>query len=91
MALPALFNLKCEYSTLCKSLIGLDIPLITINETKGRYNAPYIIINARTHPGETSASWVLDGFLEELSNSRYLQKLIVDTGLVIKVIPMLNA
>lgn len=67
------------------------MPLITVNETENNpKHTRYIILNARTHPGETSSSWVLDGMMEELVSSPTLHKIIQDSNIVLKIVPMLN-
>lgn len=50
----------------------------------------YIIINARTHAGETSSSWVLDGLLQRLLTDDSIKKWINDNNICFKIIPMLN-
>jgi len=61
-------------SILTKSMCGLDVQLITIshklsNVINKEKKKRIIIINTRTHPGETSSSWVLDGVLMEISQN----------------------
>lgn len=75
---------------LCKTLTGLDVPLITVNELATARPHRYIIINARTHPGESSASWVADGLLAHLAASALLHQLLAEFAVVLKVVPMLN-
>ena len=68
--LIAFILLATGSSILTKSLGGLDVLLLTINikniSKSNLKKRKYIIINARTHPGETSSSWVLDGVLDSL-------------------------
>jgi murein tripeptide amidase MpaA len=50
----------------------------------------FIIINARSHSGETSGSWVLDGFLEALSVDREMQEWMIKLNICFRIVPMLN-
>lgn len=48
-----------------------------------------IFLTSRIHPGESNASWVMDGTLEALlSNNPYVASLRDDY--VFKIVPMLN-
>lgn len=55
-------------------MCGLDLPLITIEHKMSKLvheqSKKVVIINARTHSGEAASSWVLDGLLMEISQSR---------------------
>jgi predicted deacylase len=75
---------------LCKTLTGLEVPLITVNHHATSKPHRYIIINARTHPGESSSSWVVDGLLSHLAASSLLHQLLAEFAVVLKVVPMLN-
>lgn len=80
-----------KQETLCKTLTGLSVPIITINGAAAHSpNHSYIIINARTHPGESSGSWVLDGLLQAIANSPLLQDILCEFAVVLKIVPMLN-
>ena len=95
-------------STLCKSLSGLEVPLLTISS---RINSrtfevideneftsetlplnkykKYIIVCSRVHPGETIASFIMQGFLNFItSNEPFAVEL--RKRIVFKVIPMTN-
>ena len=50
----------------------------------------FIIINTRTHSGETSSSWVLDGLLMEVAECRELEEWLLAENIVLKIVPMLN-
>jgi cytosolic carboxypeptidase protein 2/3 len=90
MNFPAVSRVEVRQEVLCKTLTGLEVPLITVNGPAASKPHRYIIINARTHPGESSASWVLDGLLRELSSSSILQGLLLEFRIVVKIVPMLN-
>ena len=51
---------------------------------------PYIIINARIHPGESNSSWVMHGIFQffENSNNQIVNKILENVNLIL--IPMLN-
>jgi hypothetical protein len=54
-------------------MCGLDLNLITIQHKLSKMihkdkKKKFIIINTRTHSGETSSSWVLDGFLQGIGH-----------------------
>ncbi len=87
------------HQTLCCSLKGNDLPLLTITGSggggesiKGRH---YVLLSGRVHPSESNSSWILKGFLDyllhrsadpELETLR--RKLL--RNYVFKVLPMLN-
>lgn len=98
---------------MCKSLSGLNVPLLTITsrvrsdrdytkikldefeDKESRISLPqnkkkkYIIISGRVHPGETPASWMMQGFLNYLCSDSYQSKQL-RKRIVFKIIPMLN-
>ena len=69
-----------DLSILTKSMCGLEVQLLTIkhklsniiNKDKDK-KKKIIIINTRTHSGEASSSWVLDGMLMEICQSSSLE------------------
>lgn len=73
---PASQRVEIRQESLCRTLTGLEVPLITINGAAVSKPHRYIIINARTHPGESSSSWVADGILREITASGVLQGLL---------------
>lgn len=82
---------------LCRSLGGLNIPLITVaddlNEdvdSKTRnLKKKCIVLAARVHPGESNSSFLMEGFLTFLlSNNKYARHL--RSNIIFKIVPMLN-
>ena len=80
-------------SLLCKTIAGNNCDLLTItapakseNELKSRVA---IVFTARVHPGETNASWIMQGILDFLTSdspeANQLRALYV-----FKIVPMLN-
>ena len=81
---------------LCYTRIGNVCELLTITDLSLSAAAavpvasrPIIVLSSRVHPGETNASWALDGLLTFLTSSApqavHLRQLAV-----FKVVPMLN-
>ena len=101
-------------TTFCKTLSGVNVPLLTITsrvrsdpdynkikleefeDKESRISLPlnkkkkYIIITGRVHPGETPASYVLNGILNFILNEKSEQAKILRDRFVFKVIPILN-
>lgn len=60
----------CKVRVLCHSLAGNAVYILTItSESTSRREAAHkkaVVVTARVHPGETNASWVMEGFLDFL-------------------------
>ena len=58
----------CQRSSLCKTIAGNNVQLLTITEEHPfqKIKKGYIIITARIHPGESVSSYVCNGILEFL-------------------------
>lgn len=91
--------------TLCVTPGGLPVPLLTVTALRRRnggeaYTAeeirrrPIALLVARVHPGETNASWVMQGLLDALlcpsAATAALAATLCETY-VFKIVPMLNA
>ncbi|OAD52362.1 Cytosolic carboxypeptidase 1, partial [Eufriesea mexicana] len=86
-------NTYFKAETLCETLNGNDNPLLTITSMDSKsnpiQNRKVIFLTSRVHPGESNASWVMDGTLEALlGNNAYAAGLRDDY--VFKIVPMLN-
>ena len=55
-----------------------------------KFDKPTVFISSRVHPGETPASFVLDGIWKFLTNEKSEQARILRERFVFKVVPMLN-
>eukprot|EP00118_Oscarella_pearsei_P011888 m.83416 g.83416 ORF g.83416 m.83416 type:complete len:982 (+) comp36345_c0_seq6:123-3068(+) len=74
---------------LCYTLSGNKCDLLTITAAGDITDRQYIFLSSRVHPGESNASWAMEGVLDFLLSSHpeaasLLQKFIF------KIIPMLN-
>ena len=50
--------MKFFVKTLCHTLSGVEVPVLTITEDIN-INKPLIIMSGRIHPGESNGSWVM--------------------------------
>lgn len=80
-----------ETQTLCKSLSGLIVPLITItNFSDSNFeNKKMIFIQGRVHPGETNSSWVIHGLIRALLMNNHLARTLRSL-FIFQIIPMIN-
>lgn len=81
--------------TLCCSLKGNDLPLMTITSSQNVTRKHYVLLSARVHPSESNSSWILKGFVDFLlhrSSDEALEGLRkrLLSCYVFKIIPMLN-
>ena len=78
---------------LCKSVLGNRCDLLTITgpalDSHESRNRKAIVISARVHPGETNASFMMQGVIDflisDITEARILRQLFV-----FKIVPMLN-
>ncbi|KAM4899270.1 cytosolic carboxypeptidase 2 [Sylvia borin] len=79
----------CRVQALCRSLAGNTVYLLTITSPGGTAGKRVVVASARVHPGESSGSWAMRGFLDFLlsahEDAQLLRRLFV-----FKVVPMLN-
>lgn len=88
----AKYGSNAHYSsqTLCKSLSGLSIPVLTItDETLDSSLKALVVVCARIHPGETNSSYVAEGLIKYLCCEEETAKEL-RRKLVFKIIPMMN-
>ncbi|XP_043829299.1 cytosolic carboxypeptidase 2 isoform X8 [Dromiciops gliroides] len=83
----------CKLRTLCRSLAGNTVYLLTItNPSKNSEIAAAkkaVILSARVHPGESNGSWMMKGFLDFILGDSPDAHLLRDI-FIFKVVPMLN-
>uniref|UniRef100_A0A2K5ECX2 Cytosolic carboxypeptidase 2 n=1 Tax=Aotus nancymaae TaxID=37293 RepID=A0A2K5ECX2_AOTNA len=83
----------CKLRTLCRSLAGNTVYLLTItNPSQTPQEAAAkkaVVLSARVHPGESNGSWVMKGFLDFILSNSPDAQLLRDI-FVFKVLPMLN-
>lgn len=80
-------------TNLCKSLAGNDIDMLIItNFTSDPTDIALrkaVILTSRVHPGETNATWVMNGVIDFLVSENDDAKTLRNT-FVFKIVPMLN-
>ena len=78
---------------LCRSLSGLPVPLLTITDFQSTADEikkrRYVVLSARVHPGESPASFMIDGVIDLLLGDTSLARALRHLA-VFKIIPMLN-
>ncbi|XP_057693932.1 cytosolic carboxypeptidase 2 [Corythoichthys intestinalis] len=84
----------CTVRVLCYSLAGNAVYVLTVTSRAGDREEESktkraVVVTARVHPGETNASWLMEGFLDFLLGDSDDAQLLRDT-FVFKVVPMLN-
>ncbi|XP_023612360.1 cytosolic carboxypeptidase 2 isoform X2 [Myotis lucifugus] len=83
----------CKLRTLCRSLAGNTVYLLTITNpsrtTQEAAAKKAVVLSARVHPGESNGSWIMKGFLDFILSNSPDAELLRDI-FVFKVIPMLN-
>lgn len=78
---------------LCKSLAGNDVDMLIVTNFASIPEEiavrKAIILTSRVHPGESNASWMMQGVIEFLVSDDDKAQYLRDTY-VFKIIPMLN-
>jgi len=84
---------RLRRKVLCRTLAGNNCEIVTITsfdsdpeEIKKRRG---IFLSARVHPGESNASWVMQGVLDYLLGQTHTAKVLRD-NFIFKIVPMLN-
>jgi hypothetical protein len=76
--------------TLCNSLSGLEVPLVTITDPRFPSACKQsLLIVGRVHPGETVASLVIEGLMRFLCSSDP-EAVVLRQRLEVIIVPMLN-
>lgn len=88
---PRTLLYRCE--SLCDTLNNNEVPVITITACDNVNNRiedrQLILLTSRVHPGESNASWLMDGLLSYLTSDA-LSAAKLRSKYVIKIVPMLN-
>ncbi|XP_050730928.1 cytosolic carboxypeptidase 1-like isoform X2 [Eriocheir sinensis] len=74
---------------LCHTLNGNPVPLLTITSKDNIKDKEVIFLTARVHPGESNASWVMEGVLNQLLKESSTSRYLLDK-FIFKIVPMLN-
>lgn len=80
-------------SMLCRTLGGNRADLLTItgpwSSEEELASRVYVVISARVHPGETNASWIMDGMFDFLVSQDPVA-VALRSRVIFKIVPMLN-
>ena len=83
-----------ERRKLCRTIAGLPVPHILVtssnNLVKDFRRRKTIFVTARVHPGETNASTVFDGFMNELCSAESVDTSTLLGHYIFRTIPCLN-
>ncbi|XP_037776542.1 cytosolic carboxypeptidase 1-like [Penaeus monodon] len=75
--------------SLCHTLNGNPVPLLTITTKENVKEKEVVFLTARVHPGESNASWVMEGILDYLLTDTAASRLLLQ-NFIFKIVPMLN-
>jgi cytosolic carboxypeptidase protein 2/3 len=86
-------NSFCTRKTLCLSLAGNKVEMLTItskNNLENMGKRKGVFITARVHPGESVGSWMMKGVIDYLTDENNEEAETLRQNFVFKIIPMLN-
>lgn len=91
--MPGYAKDRLRRTELTKTIAGNTVELLMITNFTSSQDAiaerKCIIISSRVHPGETNASFIMEGFLEFIVSNDKEARALRDTY-VFKIVPMLN-
>jgi murein tripeptide amidase MpaA len=91
--LPSFAKDRLRRTELSKTIAGNSVDLLMITNFASSQDAiadrKCIIISSRVHPGESNASFIMEGFLDFIVSNEKEAKALRET-FVFKVVPMLN-
>ena len=86
-------NITFRRTSLCKTLAGNHCDLLTITEQTGSLEELQkrsgVILTSRVHPGETNASWIMQGIIDFLTGASPEARAL-RSRYIFKVCPMMN-
>lgn len=84
---------KVRRAALCKTLAGNECEMVIVTNFKSQperiAERPAVILTGRVHPGESNASWIMEGLLDFITSEDTVAKELRDR-FVFKIVPMLN-
>jgi cytosolic carboxypeptidase protein 2/3 len=80
----------CKRNTLCRTLAGNKCEYLTITSRTCSSKKKGVVLSARTHPGETVGSWMMQGAIELLTDMKDALAERLRKHFVFKIIPMIN-
>lgn len=84
---------RCRNRTLCRTLGGNECHVLTITsfscDSESMAARKGVVLMARVHPGESNASWMMQGVIEYLVGPTLDAKILRD-NFIFKIVPMLN-
>ncbi|CAD7926926.1 unnamed protein product [Amoebophrya sp. A120] len=85
-------NKEFSYTTmLCKTLAQNWVDIVTVTDrSKASKGKAIIFVTARVHPGETPASYIMEGFLKFLTHPTDVRAIELRKNFIFKCVPMLN-
>ena len=77
---------------LCRTIAGNRCELLTVTSParEGFAARRIVVLSARVHPGESNASWVMQGILDFLTSPSHPAAIALRAHCVFKIAPMLN-
>lgn len=85
---------KVRRAPLCKTIAGNDCDMLIItnftSSPEDISERPAVILTARVHPGESNASYIMEGILDYLLNDIDPNAAELRNRFVFKIVPMLN-
>ncbi|KAI9103760.1 hypothetical protein DFS34DRAFT_298389 [Phlyctochytrium arcticum] len=91
------FGERCRRQTLCKTLGGNEVALLTITDFTPASTSVcpvrdrmYVFLSARVHPGESNSSHIMHGLLSYLLSSTSDTAVFLRQHCIFKIVPMLN-
>lgn len=93
MCTPQYLKDRVRRTDLCRTKAGNTVELLIVTNFTSSQDAiadrKCIIVSSRVHPGESNASFIMEGFLEFIVSNEREAKQLRDTY-VFKIVPMLN-